>query len=86
MVDVKFNYGLINLFAFVDSLYQRVPNLIGGTFVNSQAAASIDVINPVSAYLFYFTAEFKIVVVLPRNFSVQKFGYRQHKKWFHKYL
>lgn len=26
--------------------YQRVPNLIGGAFVNSQSTASIDVINP----------------------------------------
>lgn len=29
-------------------LYQRVPNLIGGAFVDSQSSASIDVINPVS--------------------------------------
>lgn len=30
-------------------IYQRVPNLIGGRFVDSQSSASVDVINPVSA-------------------------------------
>lgn len=38
--------NLIHLF-----FYQRVPNLIGGKFVDSQSSEFIDVINPVSLSL-----------------------------------
>lgn len=34
-------------------LNQRVPNLIGGKFVESKSLTFIDVINPVSVFLFY---------------------------------
>jgi len=33
-------------------LYQRVPNLIGGKFVDSQSSSTIDVINPVSIWTY----------------------------------
>lgn len=31
------------------SMLQRVPNLIGGRFIDSQSSSYIDVLNPVSA-------------------------------------
>lgn len=39
------------LVSFVLVFHQRVPNLIGGAFVDSKSPASIDVINPVSIRL-----------------------------------
>ena len=45
---LSFHCGFFLLYSFSCNVYQRVPNLIGGRFVDSQSFVSIDVLNPVS--------------------------------------
>jgi hypothetical protein len=83
------SFPIISHFCLI-VLNQRVPNLIAGKFVESKSLTFIDVINPVSGFLFYYWAYSWISCLRfwERNASnVDIVWYnRQHKKLFHKFL
>lgn len=62
---------------------QRVPNLIGGSFVDSNSSDSIDVINPVSKHLLVWVANSGSNILYWFHVYLISWS-RQHKRLFHK--